>query len=265
MPPGVGRDHATTRRPSPRRSIVGSGANVTWDLSGVRPGTYTITVGADNGCGVCGTTKTETITVRDCRCETPCVCPTIDVSGGGQVQAGEPMYFTANLTGGTDTSGLTYNWTVSAGTISAGQGTPSITVDTTGLDGQNVRAEVTVTGPGLCETCRSLTDSETGIVAEKPKARLIDEFGKLPDDEVKARIESLYRELANNPGSQGYIINYGTDREIANRERQIRKAIDFLRLDASRVTLVRGGANPNGTGVWTKVWIVPPGADNPTP
>jgi hypothetical protein len=72
--------------------IVGSGANVSWDLSGVRPGTYTITVGADNGCGVCGTTKTETITVRECECEEPCVtCPTVDVSGGGEVRPGDPM------------------------------------------------------------------------------------------------------------------------------------------------------------------------------
>ena len=96
--------------------------------------------------------------------------------------------------------------------------------------------------------------------------RLFDTFGPLPDDEVKARIQNLYVELGNNPQAQGYIINYGTDKEIANRERQIRKAITFLKLDPSRVTLVRGGANPSGeTGVFTRVWIVPPGADNPTP
>jgi hypothetical protein len=48
--------------------VVGSGANVVWDLSGVKPGNYTITAGADNGCGVCGTTKTETITVKEASC-----------------------------------------------------------------------------------------------------------------------------------------------------------------------------------------------------
>jgi hypothetical protein len=241
--------------------IVGSGANVTWDLSGVRPGTYTITAGVDNGCGVCGTTKTETITVRECDCISPCVCPNLDVSGGGVVQPGEPMSFTANVSGGTATD-ITYNWTVSAGTISSGQGTPSISVDTTGLEGQNVTATVEI-GGSLCATC-TRNDSETGSVAVNPKPRLFDEFGKLPDDEVKARIQNLYVELGNNPNSQGYIINYGTDKEITNRERQIRKAIDFLKLDPSRVTLVRGGASPNG-GVYTKVWIVPPGAANPTP
>lgn len=247
--------------------IVGSGANVTWDLSGVRPGTYTITAGADNGCGVCGTTKTETITVRECPdCVNPCVCPTIDVSGGGVVLAGTPMNFTANVSGGSDTSGLTYRWSVSSGSISSGDGTPSITVDTTGLaDGTNVTATVEVTGPGLCQNCSSLSASETGSVDVPDVARLFDEFGPLSNDDVKARIQNLYVELGNNPSAQGYIINYGTDREVARREKQIRDAITFLNLDASRVTLVNGGANPNGKGVYTKVWIVPPGATNPQP
>jgi len=46
--------------------IVGSGAKVVWDLTGVAPGTYTITVGADDGCGICGPTKTETVVVKEC-------------------------------------------------------------------------------------------------------------------------------------------------------------------------------------------------------
>ncbi|HEY8560264.1 MAG TPA: hypothetical protein VIL74_07795 [Pyrinomonadaceae bacterium] len=46
--------------------IVGSGTNVTWDLSGVKPGKYYITAGVDNGCGVCGTTRTEEVLVKEC-------------------------------------------------------------------------------------------------------------------------------------------------------------------------------------------------------
>jgi len=45
--------------------IIGQGANVFWDLSGVAPGKYTITVGVDNGCGVCGSTKTQEIIVKE--------------------------------------------------------------------------------------------------------------------------------------------------------------------------------------------------------
>ncbi len=244
--------------------VVGQGANVTWDLSGARPGTYTITSAVDNGCGFCGQTKTETVTVKECDCVPKCACPTtFDISGGGVVNPGEPMNFTANVSGGS-TGDITYNWTVSAGTITSGQGTASISVDTTGLAGQNVAATVTIAGDGLCANCEK-QKTETGSVQPKPVPRQFDEFGNLPDDEVKARIQNLYVELGSNPNSQGYIINYGTDKEVAKREKQITKAITFLKLDPSRVTIVRGGANAMGAGVNTKVWIVPPGADNPQP
>lgn len=46
--------------------IIGTGANVVWDLSGVKAGTYTITAGVDDGCGVCGITVTKTVVVKEC-------------------------------------------------------------------------------------------------------------------------------------------------------------------------------------------------------
>jgi len=247
--------------------IVGSGANVTWDLSGVRPGTYTITVGADNGCGICGTTKTETITVRECDCEPICDCPTLDISGGGVVEAGTPMNFTLNVTGGTGGADVTYDWTVSNGTISSGQGSPSIQVDTTGLaNGTNIEAVVTIAGSGLCADCVKQARETGSVSVREIPSTLVDEFGNLPNDEVRVRIDNFYIALGNQPNAQGYIINYGTDREIARREALIRNHIAFKRYDASRVTFVRGGANPRGeTGVWTRLWLVPPGAVPPTP
>ncbi|HLM59732.1 MAG TPA: hypothetical protein VK308_02900, partial [Pyrinomonadaceae bacterium] len=46
--------------------IVGKGAKVVWDLSGVKAGTYKITAVADNGCGPCGKWITKTVVVKDC-------------------------------------------------------------------------------------------------------------------------------------------------------------------------------------------------------
>ncbi len=46
--------------------VVGMGAKVKWDLSGVASGVYSITVGVDDGCGVCGKTITKTITIAKC-------------------------------------------------------------------------------------------------------------------------------------------------------------------------------------------------------
>jgi hypothetical protein len=183
---------------------------------------------------------------------------------GGVVEAGTPMKFVATLSGKTDNLTLEYEWKVSAGTIVSGQGTCSITVDTTGLaDGTNITAEVTV--KGLPEGCPNMA-SETGSIAvPKIIGEPLDRFGKLPRDEVKARMDALFVALGNEPNAQGYIINYGTDKEIAAREKIFRDAIAFRKYDVSRITFIRGGANPNGEGIWTIVWIVPPGAEPPTP
>lgn len=46
--------------------IVGKGKQVIWDLRGVKPGAYTITAGVNDGCGICGATKTDMIVVKEC-------------------------------------------------------------------------------------------------------------------------------------------------------------------------------------------------------
>ncbi len=240
--------------------IVGSGANVDWDMSGVKPGTYTITTGVDDGCGVCGKTETKTITVEECAgCKVKCDCGTVSVTGpSGVTKAGDPMTFTANLSKGDN---VTYNWTVSAGTITAGQGTASITVDTTGLAGSNVTATVDLGGLEAGCNCPS-SDSASAGVAGLIEPILKDEFGPLKDDDVKARVDNFYIELNNDPTAQGFIINYGTPAEIKKRRAQLMKAINFRKYDASRVTFVDSVTDG---GMNTKFYLVPAGAENPMP
>jgi len=241
--------------------IVGSGANVTWDLSGVAPGTYTITAGVDDGCGLCGQTQTQTVVVAACECVRICQCATVDVTGPAGITApGETMTFTANVTAGTYDP--TYNWTVSGGTIESGQGTPSITVRTTPeMAGTSVTATVDIGGAPADCSC-TVSDSETAGVAPRPDAILVDEFGAMPNDDVRGRLDLFFAELSNNPNNQGYIINYGTPAQVAARERLIRNHITFRGFDPSRITLVNGG----DTGTQnTRLYRVPPGADNPTP
>jgi hypothetical protein len=243
--------------------IVGTGANVTWDVSGLQPGTYTITAGVDDGCGLCGKTQTQTITVEACECRQICQCPTVSVTGpAGITQPGDSMTFTANVSGGT-AQNVTYNWTVSSGTITSGQGTPSITVGTDrAMANSTVTATVTVGLDVDCD-CPKTADAN-GPIAPGPTWELIDEFGKLSNDDIRSRLDAFFQVLSNNPDSQGYIINYGTDREIAARERLITNHAAFRGFDRNRLTLVRGGASPDGEPR-TKLYRVPPGADNPTP
>lgn len=245
--------------------IVGEGANVSWDLSGLPAGTYTITAGVDDGCGLCGQTQQKTVVVEPCDCERiiNCECARVDVSGpAGITNPGDTMTFTANVTAGTYDP--TYNWTVSAGTIVSGQGTPSITVQTTPeMAGTSVTATVDIGGaPAEC-SC-PVSDSETAGVAPRPEATLVDEFGAMPNDDIRGRLDTFFSELSNNPSNQGYIINYGTPAQIAARERLIANHIRFRGQDASRITIVNGGASPDGVPT-TKLYRVPPGADNPTP
>jgi PKD-like domain len=244
--------------------IVGTGANVSWDLSGVQPGTYTVVVGVDDGCGVCGKTVTETVTVARCDCEKDRVecpsCPPLDVSGpSGTTKPGDTMTFTANVGG----SNTTYNWEVSSGEIISGQGTSTITVQTTPqMQNSNVTATVSVTTETRsdCPAC-NLSGSATGGVGQGTPEPVI--VGPATDDEIKAYIDGLYTSLNADPNSRGYIINYGTAAQIKNRERQIRKAIAFRKYDASRITMVEGG--DTGQGVLTKIYVIPAGFDNPTP
>lgn len=242
--------------------VVGQGGSVNWDLSGVKAGTYTITAAADNGCGFCGKTQTKTITVRNCPdCETPCECASLSVSGPSGITPLEgSMTFTANVSGGTQNS-VTYNWTVSAGTITSGQGTSSITVATTKeMQGQTVTATVDI--GGQCNVDCPKTGSASGeIQVFVPKvAKRLDDLGPMSDDDVKQRLDALSRELAADPTARGYIVNTGSAKEKAKRNKQFAKAFKFLGIDTSRVTIVDGG----GDGpVNSAIWIVPAGADNP--
>jgi hypothetical protein len=178
--------------------ITGQGANVTWDLTGAAPGTYTITAGVDDGCGVCGQTQTRTITVRECDCITPivtppCVCADVSVTGpSGLIRAGETMTFTATTTGG---NVGTYTWSVDAGTIVSGQGTPTITVQTTAGQTGNVTATVRTTGD--CPEC-AREASGVGSIEAIPTAQLIDTIGAASNDDIKARFDALRVALSND-------------------------------------------------------------------
>jgi hypothetical protein len=58
-----------------------------------------------------------------------------------------------------------------------------------------------------------------------------------------------------------YIVNYGSDRDMTQRERVITAWIASRNFERSRITLVRGG----GRDARTVVWKVPYGAANPKP
>jgi len=130
--------------------IVGTGANVKWDLSKVAPGTYTITAGLDDGCGICGRTVTETVTVAAADCGGDCECPLVDIQGPSKLVEGANT-FTVQVAGGTQ-SEVNYEWTVENGQISEGQGTSTVRVRVASSP-SNPDASVTVRIGGMDPSC----------------------------------------------------------------------------------------------------------------
>jgi hypothetical protein len=126
--------------------IIGEGATVKWDLTGVSEGNYIARVDAEYGHSQ--DTSETAVTVSECRyCQFSGGCPRLPVSCPDSVVEGQPLTFTANAS--PEVSG--FRWSVSAGKIMSGQNTPSIKVDTTGLRGQTVT--VVVEGGGIPAEC----------------------------------------------------------------------------------------------------------------
>jgi hypothetical protein len=237
--------------------VTGEGPNVTWDLTGVTAGTYTATVEVDDGCG-CVAFSSTTVTVAAPDCVPPCPTVTVDCPTG-ITEAGTPVTFTANVSGGAPGVTATYNWSVSAGTITSGQGTPSITVDTKGLGGQTVTGTVQVGGyPPECQTTASCS-AQIGVTAV---CRKFDEYGNIAFNDEKARLDNFAIQLQNEPGSQGYIVAYGSC--AGEAQRRADRAKDYLvttrGLDPGRITVV--AADNCVAELTVELWVCPTGATN---
>jgi hypothetical protein len=236
-------------------TLSGEGRMVNWDLSGVNPGTYTASVEVNDG-NQHLVTGTTTVTVAEC---TGCVppCPTVSVSCPSDVEQGQPITFTSSVS---PDATVTYNWSVSAGTISSGQGTSSITVDTTGLAGQTVTATLEL--GGLDPACSRTASCSTAVSPLPAVPTKFDEYGDISFNDEKARLDNYAIQLQNTPDAQGYIIAYGNCEGAAQARAD--RAKDYLvntrGIDAGRLVTIDGGCRSDLT---VELWIVPSGATPP--
>jgi len=240
--------------------LSGEGRSVSWDLSGVANGTYTASVEVNDG-NQHTASGSATVTVADCTgcVPPPPVCPTVSVSCPDQVEPNAAITYTASVTQAP--SGVTYNWSVSAGTITSGQGTSTITVDSTGLGGQSVTATVSL--GGAAPECSNTTASCTSNVkAPIPPAVKFDEYGNIKFNDEKARLDNYAIQLQNQPGSTGTIIVYGS--VAGEAQARADRAKDYLvntrGIEAGRITTVDGGCKADLT---VQLWVVPTGAPAP--
>ena len=113
------------------------------------------------------------------------LCPTISVDCPDRNDS-SIVTFTVNVRSSAKT---TLKWTVSTGKIISGQGTATITVDTSGFEGQSLTATVEVSGlPIPCPN----TSSCSRLVGDlPPRARKFDEYGDLSWAAEKARLDKF--------------------------------------------------------------------------
>ena len=243
--------------------LRGEGANTTWDLAGAKPGAYHAFVEVDDGRDLnCVAFSSVSIMVTDCPPPPPPVCPNVSVSCPEAGNENAPVTFTATISGGSPNITPGYNWTISAGRITSGQGTPSITVDTAGLAGQTVRASLDVSGFGTpCPASCSVS------IPIMNKPRKFDEYYDIARNDEKARLDNYAIQLQSEPGSQGYIIVYASRRAGPNdAQARAQRISDYLvnsrGIDSHRVVITMGPPRED----WLfELWVVPEGAPPPTP
>lgn len=201
-------------------------------------------------------------------------CPyDIYLSGPDRVTEGDLITFASNNRVTSGAIPVIYNWTVSSNAnITSGLGTSAITVETTGMGGQTITADLDVNDGVYDATCRQRISVPT-IVDKKPelpKNYKFDDFDSLSFDDDKARLVAFAIELQNKPDSQGYIILYqGTDK-ISRRSRNAdtigKRTLDYLvkvrGVDPRRIVITNWGTRPKTR---YELWIIPPGAMPPVP
>lgn len=242
--------------------IEGNGATATWNLSGVQPGYYRAYVDVDTGSGdeACRAFASTAVLVN--RCTPPPVCPNVGIICPDQVDVGEVLTFSSNVTGGS--SGVTpiYDWTVSAGRIIDGQGTPSIRVDTIGLAGQTVTASLSMEGYTL--DCSATCSVSFPVPVE---GRKFDEFPAIAYNDEKARLDNYAIELQNDPTATAYVIVYPGQRgRSGDVPRHTSRIVDYLvnsrGIGTQRIVTLVG---PTRDALLVELWLIPQGARPPTP
>ncbi len=201
-------------------------------------------------------------------------CPyRFTLDGPSRINEGDLVTFAA-VNQGTAPVPLKYAWRVSNGRVTSGLGTPSITVDSTGIGGGTINAELDVNDDVYDNRCRQVISVPTDVVREpvvEPKVPLpfrCDEFeAKMPDD-AKARFDTCVIQAQNTPDAQIYVIIYpGTDRVSMGRnsyDRLSKFTLDYMvknrGFDPRRIQIVKGSNRARST---YEIWIVPPGANPP--
>lgn len=191
-------------------------------------------------------------------------CGIVGVDGSSELETGMPLVLKVKITGPIHTTKPEFKWKVSVGTITMGQGTDEVTVDTTGLGGQIFTVSVELVGAPV--GCNGFA-SKTVQVKPPPPAceHPFDEFGNIKSDDEKARLDNFVIAIQNYPLAVGSIQIFAGqetyENEATERLNRAKSYLsDFRGLDRNRIVTVDCGFAKELT---INLWVVPPGATFP--
>ena len=200
--------------------------------------------------------------------KSPCPFP-VNISAPKQVNEGEIITYTADVAY-SGNAALRYNWKVSPSSarIISGLGSPTLTVDSTGLGGRRIIATLTADDGSSDPACAQSAQAVSLIAALEKRvivAQEFDECNSCSYDDQKARLDNLAVELQNDPSTRAYILAYGGRMSpLGQVEKLMSRARDYLitqrGIDASRLVVVNGGFREEDS---VELWIVPSGAAAP--
>ncbi|MBX3288217.1 MAG: hypothetical protein KF855_02635 [Acidobacteria bacterium] len=108
--------------------IEGEGSNVVWKLLNSPPGKHSITIGLGKGGIIRGETITRYVSISECSvCDLPCECFNVVLKPPDEPVGPGDTFIVKAVVGG-DIQKASYKWTVSDGTIIAGDKTAQILV-----------------------------------------------------------------------------------------------------------------------------------------
>ena len=190
-------------------------------------------------------------------------CPQISVMGpSGIPDFKKPIVFVATVGDEMQKFNPTYVWTTSTGEIVDGQGTLTVSVL---HNDPRFSLTVTLEVKGLPEHCPNAA-SEAMIIDPAPVAIKLDEIiGSLAKVPVE-RFVAAFKQAKDNPTAQVYIFISGSRR---NPQSSIKRKRDIMmkhipitcQYDTQRVTFIDSGKQDDRV----TIWLVPAGANSPTP
>lgn len=192
-------------------------------------------------------------------------CEIVSIEVPAQVDAGSSIVFRAKLSTLVPTAKPEFKWQINAGTVTAGEGTSSITVDTAGLGGQLIEATVSVSG--ISTVCLTSATGSVSVLQTGPTCGLpLDQYGDIRFEDEKARLDNFAIQLFNDKGATGYILVYaGKQTYESEPAERLLRAKNYLvrirKMDPARIIIIDGGYRQEYS---VTLIIAPAGADPPS-